>query len=212
MPDATLGFRQGDTAATPVFVTSGYDHIKRMFDLTLACLLLAVLGLPLVIIAVLIRLTSPGPALYWSNRIGRWNRVFSMPKFRTMRIDCPLIATHLLSNANGYITPLGHVLRKASLDELPQLLSILRGDISFVGPRPAIYNQDDLIALRTQKGIQALIPGLTGWAQINGRDELTIPEKVERDVYYLEHRSFVFDFMILVLTLPAVVRSRGVSH
>jgi O-antigen biosynthesis protein WbqP len=191
---------------------TAYDRGKRAFDAIVAVLLLAVLAVPMAVIALLIRLTSPGPALYWSNRIGRGNRVFSMPKFRTMRIGCPLIATHLLSNAADYITPVGRVLRKVSLDELPQLLSILKGDISFVGPRPAIYNQDDLIALRTQKGVHVLVPGLTGWAQINGRDELTIPEKVEHDVYYLTHRSFRFDLLILCRTIPAVLRSRGVSH
>jgi O-antigen biosynthesis protein WbqP len=218
MPDTTLDLRQANPAShakeisVPASRVTMYDRLKRAFDLIMAGLLLAAFAVPMLIIALLIRLTSPGPALYWSNRIGRGNRVFSMPKFRTMRIDCPLIATHLLSKAADYITPLGRVLRKASLDELPQLLSILKGDISFVGPRPAIYNQADLIALRTQKGVHALVPGLTGWAQINGRDELTIPEKVERDVYYLTHRSFRIDLLILFRTVPAVLRSRGVSH
>ena len=218
MHDATLELRQANRAASaakaPDFTGSvtAYDRLKRIFDIVMAMLLLVIFALPMAVIALLIRLSSPGPALYWSNRIGQGDRVFSMPKFRTMKVQCPLIATHLLSGAANYITPVGRVLRKTSLDELPQLLSIVKGDISFVGPRPAIYNQDDLIALRRQKGVHVLVPGLTGWAQINGRDELSIPEKVERDVYYLIHRSFLLDLQILCRTLPAVLGSRGVDH
>lgn len=160
----------------------------------------------------MVRLTYKGPVLYWSDRVGVDNEIFKMPKFRTMRIDTPAVATHLLSNPDGYLTPIGPFLRKSSLDESPQLRSVLKGDMSFVGPRPALFNQDDLVALRTEKGIHRLIPGITGWAQINGRDELPIPVKVEYDVYYLEHRSFFFDLKILVLTLVKVLRREGVTH
>ena len=156
--------------------------------------------------------TSPGPALYWSDRIGRNNRVFKMPKFRSMRIDTPAVATHLLQNPDQWLTPIGSFLRKSSLDELPQLWSILKGDMSFVGPRPALFNQDDLIALRTNAGVHKLVPGLTGWAQVNGRDELPIPEKVKLDLEYLHRRSFGFDLWILWLTLLKIVRRDGVSH
>jgi len=166
----------------------------------------------MLIVAALIKLTSDGPALYWSDRIGKNNTLFKMPKFRTMRTDTPAVATHLLSDPASFLTPIGKFLRKSSLDELPQLLSILRGDMSFVGPRPALFNQDDLVALRTGKGIHLLTPGLTGWAQIHGRDELPIPVKVEFDEYYLKHRSFLLDLKILFMTFIKVLRREGVTH
>lgn len=186
--------------------------MKRLFDLTLALVLSVILALPIAVIALAVRLTSPGPAVYWSNRVGRNNRIFRMPKFRSMRIDTPAVATHLLENPDQYITPIGKFLRKTSLDELPQLWSILAGDMSFVGPRPALYNQDDLIKLRTERGVHALLPGLTGWAQINGRDELPIPVKVDFDTEYLRRRSFWFDIKIMALTAWKVLRRSGVSH
>ena len=157
-------------------------------------------------------LTSKGPIIYWSNRVGKDNAIFRMPKFRTMRIDTPAVATHLLNDPDRYLTPVGKFLRKSSLDELPQLWSVLKGDMSFVGPRPALFNQDDLIALRTVKGVHRLIPGITGWAQINGRDDLPIPVKVKFDVHYLENRSLIFDIKILFLTLLKVLRREGVTH
>ena len=186
--------------------------MKKTFDLGLA-----VLALPFVLpisglLAALVILTSPGPALYWSDRVGRHNQLFKMPKFRSMRIDTPAVATHLLSNPDQWLTPIGSFLRRSSLDELPQLWSILKGDMSFVGPRPALFNQDDLIALRSDAGIHELLPGLTGWAQVNGRDELPIPEKVKIDAEYLQKRSFGFDLWILWLTLLKVLRRDGVSH
>jgi len=171
-----------------------------------------VLGIPMVIIAVLVKLTSRGPVMYWSDRVGKHNIIFRMPKFRTMKLDTPAVATHLLDNPDLYLTPIGKFLRKSSFDELPQLFSIVLGDMSFVGPRPALFNQNDLVALRTQKGIDVLTPGLTGWAQINGRDELPIPVKVEFDEYYLKHCSFYFDLKILFLTFVKVVRREGVTH
>jgi O-antigen biosynthesis protein WbqP len=183
-----------------------------LFDLTVALLAGLVFLIPLLLVAAMVRITSPGPALYWSDRVGRKNRLFKMPKFRSMRTDTPAVATHLLGNPEVYLTPIGGFLRKSSLDELPQLWSILRGDMSFVGPRPALFNQDDLVALRTQEGVDALRPGLTGWAQINGRDELPIPEKVAFDVEYLRKRSLMFDFRILVMTFLKVVRRDGISH
>lgn len=186
--------------------------MKRLFDLTLALMLSVLLALPIALIALAIRLTSAGPAVYWSNRVGRDNKIFRMPKFRSMRTDTPAVATHLLQNPEQYITPVGKFLRKTSLDELPQLWSILVGDMSFVGPRPALYNQDDLIALRTDRGVHTLVPGLTGWAQINGRDELPIPQKVEFDAQYLQRRSFWFDLRIMALTAWRVLRRSGVSH
>lgn len=173
---------------------------------------LIVLLIPLMLVALLVRCTSPGPVLYWSDRVGRHNRLFKMPKFRSMRIDTPVVATHLLADPKIYLTPVGSFLRKSSLDELPQLWSILRGDMSFVGPRPALFNQDDLIALRTDAGVHSLVPGLTGWAQVNGRDELPIAEKVRLDSEYLQRRSFCFDLRILWLTLLKVLRRDGVSH
>lgn len=186
--------------------------MKRLFDILLA--LLAFLSLfPLfLIVALAVRLTSRGPALYWSDRVGRNNSIFKMPKFRTMRVDTPAVATHLLDDPARWLTPIGAFLRKTSLDELPQLLSILRGDMSFVGPRPALFNQDDLIALRTEKRVHILTPGLTGWAQINGRDELPIPVKVDFDVWYLQHASLWLDMKIIILTFVKVLRSEGVRH
>jgi O-antigen biosynthesis protein WbqP len=186
--------------------------MKRLFDLAVALVAAVFLALPIVFVALAVRLTSPGPALYWSDRVGRHNRIFKMPKFRSMRIDTPAVATHLLTNPDQWLTPIGSFLRRTSLDELPQLWSILKGDMSFVGPRPALFNQDDLIALRTEAGVHALLPGLTGWAQVNGRDELPIPEKVKLDVEYLQKRSFGFDLWILWLTLLKVLRRDGVSH
>lgn len=186
--------------------------MKRLFDLTLAMVALP-LCLPIMLaVALLVKLTSPGPALYWSQRVGRYNVLYRMPKFRTMRIDTPAVATHLLDDPERYLTPVGKFLRKTSLDELPQLYSILRGDMSFVGPRPALYNQDDLIALRTERGVHRLPPGLTGWAQINGRDELPIPVKVDFDTYYLLHRTPLFDLYVLLLTFVKVLRREGVQH
>jgi len=186
--------------------------MKRIIDLALCLLLMPIVLVPALVIAILVRLSSEGPVLYWSDRVGADNKIFKMPKFRTMRIDTPALATHLMSDPDVYLTPLGSTLRKMSLDELPQLWSVLKGDMSFVGPRPALFNQDDLIALRTGKGIHRLIPGITGWAQINGRDEIPIPLKVEFDEYYLQHRSILFDLKILCLTLMKVIRSENVSH
>jgi O-antigen biosynthesis protein WbqP len=186
--------------------------MKRSLDLLLALTAAAMLAVPMLVVALLVKLTSPGPALYWSDRVGRRNAIFRMPKFRSMRIDTPEVATHLLAKPESYLTPIGSFLRKSSLDELPQLWSILKGDMSFVGPRPALFNQQDLIALRTGHGVDALVPGLTGWAQVNGRDDLPIPAKVALDAYYLEHRSLRLDLRILWRTLLHVVRSEGVSH
>ena len=186
--------------------------MKRLFDLVLGLMAAAVLLVPLVVVAVLVRLTSPGPALYWSDRVGRFNKIFKMPKFRTMRVGTPAVATHLLANPKAHLTPIGSFLRKSSLDELPQLWSILVGDMSFVGPRPALFNQHDLIELRTQKNVHTLVPGLTGWAQVNGRDELPIPQKVALDAEYLQRQGFWFDIQILWLTFLKVMQSDGVSH
>ena len=186
--------------------------MKRLFDFLLACCAAVVLVLPVVVVAVAVRLTSPGPALYWSDRVGRHNKIFRMPKFRSMRVGTPAVATHMLADAKSHLTPIGSFLRKSSLDELPQLWSILVGDMSFVGPRPALFNQDDLIALRTQYGVHELVPGLTGWAQVNGRDELPIPDKVKLDAEYLQRRSLWFDIKIIWLTALKVVRRDGVSH
>jgi O-antigen biosynthesis protein WbqP len=186
--------------------------VKRLLDLTLALVLLPLLALPLLSIALLVRLTSPGPALYWSDRVGRHNTIFSMPKFRSMRTDTPAVATHLLVDPGQYMTPIGSFLRRSSLDELPQLWSILKGDMSFVGPRPALFNQQDLIALRAQCGVHTLLPGLTGWAQINGRDELPIPAKVALDRYYLQHRGLRMDLWILWCTARKVLLREGVTH
>lgn len=186
--------------------------MKRLFDLALALIAAVILALPVVLVAVAVRLTSPGPALYWSDRVGRRNAIFKMPKFRSMRVGTPAVATHLLANPQAHLTPIGSFLRKSSLDELPQLWSILVGDMSFVGPRPALFNQHDLIALRTELGVHELVPGLTGWAQINGRDELPIPDKVRLDVAYLQQQSLGLDLRILWLTLRKVIRREGVAH
>jgi O-antigen biosynthesis protein WbqP len=186
--------------------------MKRAFDLAVAFAAAAILVFPVFVVALAVRLTSPGPVLYWSDRVGHNNRIFKMPKFRSMRIDTPAVATHLLENPDQWLTPIGSFLRKSSLDELPQLWSILKGDMSFVGPRPALFNQDDLIALRTQHDVHELVPGLTGWAQVNGRDELPIPQKVQFDVEYLQRRSLAFDLKILWLTAMKVLVRDGVSH
>jgi len=186
--------------------------LKRSFDCTLSLLVLVICSVPMLLVALLVKFTSTGPVLYWSNRVGRNNLIFKMPKFRTMRVDTPAVATHLLTNPDQFLTPIGKFLRKSSLDELPQILSILRGDMSFVGPRPALYNQNDLIELRTQKGIHLLTPGLTGWAQINGRDELPIPAKVDFDEYYLINHSIGLDFKIIFLTALKVIKSEGITH
>ena len=186
--------------------------MKRLFDLLLALCAAVVLALPLALVALAVRLTSPGPALYWSDRVGRGNAIFKMPKFRSMRVGTPAVATHLLANAASRLTPIGGFLRRSSLDELPQLWSILVGDMSLVGPRPALFNQHDLIALRTAHGIHLLVPGLTGWAQVNGRDELPIPDKVALDAEYLRRQSLGFDLRILGQTFVNVLRRVGVSH
>ena len=186
--------------------------MKRIFDLLIGVFLSALLLIPILLITGIVKVTSEGPVLYWSDRIGQRNVIFRMPKFRTMRLDTPAVATHLMSDPNTYLSPIGGFLRRTSLDELPQLFSILKGDMSFVGPRPALYNQDDLVGLRTEEGVNQLIPGLTGWAQVNGRDELPIPDKVRLDVEYMERQSFWFDLKILWMTFLKVVRRVGVSH
>lgn len=186
--------------------------MKRLFDITCSLLALILLSLPMLLVAALVKITSAGPVLYWSSRVGRNNLIFKMPKFRTMRIDTPVVATHLLVDPDQYLTTVGKFLRKSSLDELPQLFSILAEHMSFVGPRPALFNEYVLVELRTQKGIHQLTPGLTGWAQINGRDELPITEKVEYDEYYLLHRSLLFDLRIIVLTMLKVVKQEGIIH
>lgn len=186
--------------------------MKRAFDILLGCLAALILLLPVLLVAMAVRLTSKGPALYWSDRVGRNNVIFKMPKFRSMRVGTPAVATHLLADARSHLTPIGSFLRKSSLDELPQLWSILAGDMSFVGPRPALFNQQCLIALRTEQDVHTLLPGLTGWAQVNGRDELPIVEKVYLDVVYLQRQSLWFDFRILWLTFVKVLSREGVSH
>lgn len=186
--------------------------MKRVVDLLLGVTAAIALALPLLVIAVLVRLSSPGPALYWSDRVGVDNKLFRMPKFRTMRVGTPAVATHLLQDPGAYLTPIGGFLRRTSLDELPQLWSILKGDMSFVGPRPALFNQDDLVALRTDAGVHRLVPGMTGWAQVNGRDDLPIPVKVMFDAEYLKRRSFWFDLRILIMTFAKVLKGSGVSH
>lgn len=186
--------------------------MKRLFDMCLALFFVLFFSLVFLSLAMTVRLTSAGPIFYWSDRIGRNNRIFKMPKFRTMRVDTPTMATHLLLEPEQYLTPLGSFLRKSSLDELPQLWSIIKGDMSFVGPRPALFNQDDLVALRTEYGIDQLLPGLTGWAQINGRDELPIPIKVKLDVEYLKNKSFLLDVKIIFLTVLKVLRRDGIQH
>lgn len=186
--------------------------MKRIFDLLVGMFATLVLTPVILVVVLMVRLTSKGPALYWSDRVGKKNQIFKMPKFRSMRVGTPAVATHLLQDPKAYLTPIGSFLRKSSLDELPQLWSILVGDMSFVGPRPALYNQEDLIVLRTECGVDALVPGLTGWAQVNGRDELPIPEKVALDYYYLLNQSLFLDIRILWLTFVKVLRSDGVSH
>jgi O-antigen biosynthesis protein WbqP len=186
--------------------------MKRLFDISCSLSALVFLSLPMLIIAILAKLTSPGPILYWSDRVGVDNKIFKMPKFRTMRIDTPAVATHLLKDPEAYLTPIGNFIRKTSLDELPQFWSVFKGDMSFVGPRPALFNQEDLIALRMKKGVHKLIPGITGWAQINGRDDIPIPVKVEYDEYYLKNKSFFFDLKILWNTFFKVIKKEGVAH
>ena len=186
--------------------------MKRLFDFTMAALICLALALPLLLVALAIRLTSPGPAIYWSDRVGQNNRIFRMPKFRSMRVDTPAVATHLLTDPRSHLTTMGPFLRKSSIDELPQLWSILKGDMSFVGPRPALFNQHDLVELRTRHGVHTLVPGLTGWAQINGRDELSIADKVALDAEYLKRRSFLFDLQIMGLTFARVLGSQKISH
>jgi O-antigen biosynthesis protein WbqP len=189
-----------------------YQVLKRDYDLLVGLLVFPILVIPMLLVAFGVRVTSKGDALYWSDRVGRGNVIFKMPKFRTMRLDTPAVASHLMSDPDVYFSLIGGFLRRTSLDELPQLWSILKGDMSFVGPRPALFNQDDLIALRTEKGVDQLIPGLTGWAQVNGRDELSIPEKVALDVDYMERQSFWFDMKILWMTFLKVLGQIGVSH
>ena len=186
--------------------------MKRVFDLAVGLFLFALLIIPMLLIAVAVLVTSFGPVLFWSDRVGQGNVIFKMPKFRTMQINTPVMATHKMTTPNEFLTHIGGFLRRNSLDELPQLFSILMGDMSFVGPRPALYNQDDLIALRAEYGVEAIVPGLTGWAQINGRDDLLIPEKVALDVEYMERQSFLFDMKILWLTCLKVIKRDGVSH
>lgn len=186
--------------------------IKRLLDLVLALVMLIPLLVPMLMVALAIRLTSQGPILYWSDRVGRHNRLFSMPKFRSMRIDTPAVATHLLTQPSHYLTSIGPFLRRTSIDELPQLWSIIKGDMSFVGPRPALFNQEDLVTLRTARDVHTLLPGLTGWAQVNGRDELPIPDKVKLDVEYLQRQSIWFDIKILWMTVHKVLVKDGISH
>lgn len=185
---------------------------KRVFDFSVALIGGLVVLMPALLVALAVKLTSPGPVLYWSDRVGRYNKIFRMPKFRTMRVDTPAVATHLLGNPNQFLTPIGGFLRKTSLDELPQIWSILIGDMSLVGPRPALFNQDDLVALRTEQGVHQLVPGLTGWAQVNGRDEIPIPQKVRFDADYRRNISFLFDLKILGLTIFKVLKRQDVSH
>ena len=186
--------------------------MKRVFDLFFGVILLLLLVIMMLFIAIVIRLTSKGPSLYWSDRVGKNNKIFKMPKFRSMLTDTPAVATHLLDNPDAYLSPIGGFLRSTSLDELPQLFSVLKGDMSFVGPRPALFNQKDLIALRTKNGVDKLLPGITGWAQVNGRDELSIADKVALDVEYLSRKSFWFDIKILWMTFLRVISRDGVSH
>ena len=186
--------------------------MKRIFDLLLGVAILSLLVVPMLLISTAVCLSSKGPALYWSDRIGKNNKIFKMPKFRSMLTDTPVVATHLLDNPDAYLSPIGGFLRRSSLDELPQLFSVLKGDMSFIGPRPALFNQDDLIVLRTEKGVDKLLPGITGWAQVNGRDELSIADKVALDVEYLSRKSFWFDIKILWMTFLKVIKRDGVSH
>ena len=185
---------------------------KKFFDTLLASGLILFFSVLFFLIAIIVRLTSKGPIIYWSDRVGKNNKIFKMPKFRSMLVDAPTIATHLLDNPDSYLSSIGGFLRRSSLDELPQLFSVLKGDMSFVGPRPALFNQEDLIALRSEKGVDKLLPGITGWAQVNGRDELSIPDKVALDVEYLNRQSFWFDMKILWMTFLKVIKRDGVSH
>ena len=186
--------------------------MKRIFDLLLGIVMLVLLAVPMIIIAISVRLSSKGPVLYWSVRVGKNNTIYKMPKFRSMVVDTPVVATHLMKNPDSHLSPIGSFLRHSSLDELPQLFSVLKGDMSFVGPRPALFNQEDLIVLRKEKGVDKLSTGITGWAQVNGRDELSIPDKVALDVEYLNRRSFWFDIKILCMTFVKIVSRDGVSH
>jgi O-antigen biosynthesis protein WbqP len=186
--------------------------MKRLFDLFLAILLLILFAPILIVVAIIIKLSDPGPALYWSKRVGRHNKLFMMPKFRSMKLSTPQVATHLLTNPEQYLISIGGFIRKSSIDELPQLLSVIKGDMSFVGPRPALFNQDDLIQLRTQHGVHELVPGITGWAQINGRDEIPIPKKMAFEVEYLKQKNFLFDLKIIFLTAYKVIKKENVSH
>ena len=186
--------------------------MKQIFDLLLGIAVFLLLVIPMLLISISVRISSKGPVLYWSDRIGKNNKIFKMPKFRSMLIGAPTVATHLLDNPDSCLSPIGGFLRLSSLDELPQLFSVLKGDMSFVGPRPALYNQDDLITLRTEKGVDKLLPGITGWAQVNGRDELSIPDKVALDVEYLNRQSFWFDIKILWMTFLKVIKRDGVNH
>lgn len=186
--------------------------MKQIIDLLLGITILALLAAPMLFISIAVRLSSKGPSLYWSDRFGKNNKIFKMPKFRSMRLDTPAVATNLLDNPDVYLSPIGGFLRRYSLDELPQLYSVLKGDMSFVGPRPALFNQEDLIALRSKKGVEKLLPGITGWAQVNGRDELSIPDKVALDVVYLNRQSFWFDMKILWMTFLKVIKKDGISH
>ena len=186
--------------------------MKRIFDLFLGIIIFVLLLIPMLLVATIVCLSSKGSALYWSDRVGNNNKIFKMPKFRSMLIETPAVATHLLDNSDTYLSPIGGFLRRSSLDELPQLFSVLKGDMSFVGPRPALYNQDDLIALRTKNGVDKLLPGITGWAQVNGRDELSIPDKVALDLEYMHRQSFWFDIKILWMTFFKVVKRDGASH
>jgi O-antigen biosynthesis protein WbqP len=192
--------------------SASYERAKRATDIAVSGAALFVLAAPLFLLSLVVRVTSPGPAIHWSKRVGQGNRIFPMPKFRTMRIDTPQVATHLMTDPGRWLTPVGGFLRKSSLDELPQLFSVFIGDMSLVGPRPALFNQDDLVSLRTEAGVDALQPGLTGWAQVNGRDELPIPDKVALDVEYLRRRSWAFDMKIIVMTITGVLGSKGVTH
>ena len=186
--------------------------MKRVFDILMSTLLSILLAIPMLMVAIAVKVTSKGPVLFWSDRIGQSNMIFSMPKFRTMQLNTPALATHLITNAESFLTPVGGFLRQTSLDELPQLLSILKGDMSFVGPRPALFNQNDLISMRIEKGVDKLMPGVTGWAQVNGRDKLSISDKVLMDSYYLDNQSFWFDIKIIWKTLLKVLIRDNVSH
>ena len=189
-----------------------YSHSERSINLLFSLVLIIILSPVYLFIIILVRVTSKGPSFYWSDRVGRNNIIFKMPKFRSMRVGTPTIATHLLDNPDSFLSPIGSFLRRSSLDELPQLYSILKGDMSLVGPRPALFNQDDLIAFRSKKGVNKLLPGITGWAQINGRDKLSIPDKVALDVEYMQRQSFLFDIKILWMTFLKVAKQDGVSH